>query len=200
MKLKFEQFDGIASFVIRGRIESSQFRLLAIGLESLIKGGQSPLIVNLTRAPFDEAYVKYLLELKKTLQKTTRHKIYWIGKTRGLCDFPDIPLLFSRMGGYKLRQIGERLKLEDEVFGLQLQIEDVRRQVEALGGDEDNAHRIILENKILREKARILRQTLQFQEERMKGQQKTPPTDPDHGEKRRAAQEAIKSGFGEIPL
>ena len=69
-----------------------------------------------------------------------------------------------------------------------------------LGGDEDNAHRLILENKILREKLRILSQTVRAQEERMKSQQSTPATDTEHVEKVRVAREAIKTGFGDIPL
>jgi regulator of replication initiation timing len=200
MKLKYEQFEGIGSFTVRGRIEASQFRLLAIGLESLMKNTPSPLVVNLTRAPFDDAYNKNLIELKKTVQKLTRQKIYWIGKVRGLCDYPEIGLLFSRLGGFKLRQVGERLKLEDDLFELHQQIESVKKKIEELGGDEDNAHRLILENKILREKLRILFQSVRIQEERMKVQQITPTTDPDHAEKVRAAREAIKTGFGDIPL
>ncbi len=200
MKLKYEQFEGIGSFTIRGRIEAAQFRLLAIGLESLAKNTPSPMVVNVTRAPFDEAYTKNLIELKKAVQKLTRHKIYWIGKVRGLCDFPEISLLFSRLGGFKLRQVGERLKLEDDLFGIHEQIESVRKRIEELGGDEDNAHRLILENKILREKLRILSQTVRAQEERMKSQQSTPATDPEHVEKVRVAREAIKTGFGDIPL
>lgn len=200
MKLKYEQFEGIGSFTIRGRIEAAQFRLLAIGLESLAKNTPSPMVVNVTRAPFDEAYTKNLIELKKAVQKLTRHKIYWIGKVRGLCDFPEINLLFSRLGGFKLRQVGERLKLEDDLFGIHEQIESVRKRIEELGGDEDNAHRLILENKILREKLRILSQTVRAQEERMKSQQSTPATDPEHVEKVRVAREAIKTGFGDIPL
>lgn len=200
MKLKYEQFEGIGSFTIRGRIEAAQFRLLAIGLESLAKNTPSPMVVNVTRAPFDEAYTKNLIELKKAVQKLTRHKIYWIGKVRGLCDFPEISLLFSRLGGFKLRQVGERLKLEDDLFGIHEQIESLKKRVEELGGDEDNAHRLILENKILREKLRILSQTLRAQEERMKSQQSTPATDTEHVEKVRVAREAIKTGFGDIPL
>ena len=200
MKLKYEQFEGIGSFTIRGRIEASQFRLLAIGLESLVKNTPSPLVVNLTRAPFDEAYTKNLIELKKTVQKLTRQKVYWIGKTRGLCDYPEIGLLFSRLGGFKLRQIGDRLKLEDELFGIHEQIESVKKRIEELGGDEDNAHRLILENKILREKMRILGHSVRIQEERMKTQQVTPNTDSEHAQKISAAREAIKTGFGDIPL
>jgi hypothetical protein len=200
MKLKYEQFEGIASFTIRGRIEASQFRLLAIGLESLVKETHTPLIVNLTRATFDEAYLKNLIELKKAIQKLTRQKLHWVGKTRGLCEFPEIGLLFSRLGGFKLRQIGERLKLEDEIFALNESLLIVKDQIARLGGDEDNAHRIILENKILREKERILKNTARFQEERMKRQVKNPSVETDHDEKVRAALDAIKTGFGEIPL
>jgi hypothetical protein len=200
MKLKYEQFEGIGSFTIRGRIEAAQFRLLAIGLESLVKNTPSPLVVNLTRAPFDEAYTKNLIELKKTVQKLTRQKIYWIGKVRGLCDFPEIGLLFSRLGGFKLRQVGDRLKLEDDLFDIHGQLVSIKKRIEELGGDEDNAHRLILENKILREKLRILSQTVRVQEERMKAQQATPVTDTEHVEKVRVARESIKTGFGDIPL
>jgi hypothetical protein len=201
MKLRYEQFEAIACFNVRGKIEATQLRILAIGLETLIKDLQSPLVVNLTHAEVDEVYLKTLIEIKKALTKLTRQKLYWVGKGKGLFDFPEVSLLFSRLGGFKIRQIGERLKLEDSIFSLQTQMEYTKAKVDALGGDEDNAHKIILENKILREQARILKSTLQFQEERIKAQEKVPFEDAEYEEKVKVALETLKTAYGsEIKL
>jgi hypothetical protein len=196
VKLKYEQFEGISAFSIRGRIESTQVRLLAIGLETLVKDLQTPLIVNLGLADIDEAYLKTLLELKKILSKSTRQKLHWVGTLKGLCEFKDLGLLFSRLNGFKIRQIGERLKLEGEIHLIYAQVEQVKAQVEKLGGDESNAHKIILENRILREQQRILKNTISLQVERMKLQKLVPTQDSEYAEKVKGALEALKSGYG----
>jgi hypothetical protein len=196
MKLKFERFEGIGSFTVRGRVELSQFRILAIGLESLVKSIEEPLVVNLTVSEIDPQYVKTMIELKTILSKNSKHKIYWIGKHRGLTDYNDIGLLFSRLGGFKLRQIGERLALDDEVFRLSARIEELKGEIDKLGGEGDQATKIVFENSILKEQNRGLKRAIQFMEARMKGQTRSDASDPEYDQKVKQALDDLKTAYG----
>ncbi|NDG85916.1 MAG: hypothetical protein EBX52_12885 [Proteobacteria bacterium] len=196
MKLKFERFEGVASFTIRGRIELSQFRILAIGLEALVKTIEEPLVVNLTLTEIDAPYVKTMIELKKILAKNSKHKLYWVGKFKGLTDFNDLGLLFSRLGGFKLRQIGERLTIEDEVFKLKAKTEALKAEIEKLGGDGDQAMKIVLENRILKEQNKGLKRVIKFTEARMKGQTRSSPSDPEYEQKVKQALDDLKVAYG----
>ncbi len=196
MKLKFERFEGIACFSIREKVELPHLRLLAIGLESLVKDLQEPLVVNYSLATIDALHLKTLIDLKKLLAKGTKHKIYWVGKGKGLSDFLEVGLLFSRLGGFKLRQIGERLALEDQVFTLNQSAELLKAEIDKLGGSGDQAQKIIMENQILREQNRILKKTLGFQEERMKLQVASSPSDPEYDQKVKQALEDLKAAYG----
>ncbi len=197
MKLKFERFEGIACFTVRGRIELSQLRILAIGLETMIRGLEEPLIVNLTLAEFEPQYVKTLLDLKKILGKNSKQKLYWIGKTKGLSDFLSLSLLFSRLGGFRLRQIGDYLSAQDDLYALAARSEALRAELERLGGDGDQAQKIILENRSLKAQNRILIRTLEMLKERMKEQTKSDPSDPEHDQKVNQALADLKTAYGE---
>jgi len=201
MKLKFERFEGISCFAIRGPVELSQLRILAIGLETLVKTLEEPLVVNFTLAKLDPLYLKPLIDLKKLLSKNSNHKIYWIGKGKGLSDFPSLNLLFQRLGGFKLRQIGERLTLEDEISVLLSTVDELKAQVDQLGGDADQAQKIILENITLKEQNRMLSRILSFMGERMKEQVKSTPSDAEYSQKVTTALEELKTAYGmEIKL
>jgi hypothetical protein len=201
MKLKFERFEGVACFAIRGNVELSQLRILAIGLETLVKTLEEPLVVNFTLATLDPLYLKPLIDLKKLLAKSTKQKIYWIGKGKGLSDFLALNLLFQRLGGFKLRQIGERLTFEDEIYVLRAQVDELKAEVGKLGGDADQAQKIILENITLKEQNRMLNRTLTFMGERMKEQVRSTPSDPEYTQKVTTALEELKTAYGmEIKL
>jgi len=193
MKLKFERFEGISCFSIRGTVELSQIRILAIGLETLVKTLEEPLVVNFTLA--------ILIDLKKLLSKSAKHKVYWIGKGKGLSDFLSLSLLFQRLGGFKLRQIGERLTLEDEIHVLRARVEELKSEVDKLGGDADQAQKIVLENITLKEQNRMLNRITSFMGERMKEQTRSTPSDQEHNQKVTTALEELKTAYGmEIKL
>jgi hypothetical protein len=201
MKLKFERFEGISCFAIRGPVELSQLRILAVGLETLVKTIEEPLVVNFTLATLDPLYLKPLIDLKKHLAKTTKHKVYWIGKGKGLSDFLTLNLLFQRLGGFKLRQIGERLTLEDEILVLRARVEELKSEVDRLGGDADQAQKIVMENITLKEQFRMLNRITSFMGERMKEQVRSTPSDPEYSQKVSTALEELKTAYGmEIKL
>ena len=201
MKLKFERFEGISCFAIRGVVELSQLRILAIGLETLVKTLEEPMVVNFTLATLDPLYLKPLIDLKKNLSKATKHKVYWIGKGKGLSDFLSLNLLFQRLGGFKLRQIGERLTLEDEIYVLRARVDELKAELDKLGGDADQAQKIVLENITLKEQNRMLNRVTSFMGERMKEQVRSTPSDPEHNQKVTTALEELKTAYGmEIKL
>ncbi len=195
MKLKFERFEGIASFTIRGQVELSEFRILAIGLETLVKTIEEPLVVNVSLATIDPPYVKTMIELKKILAKAAKQKIYWIGRFRGLTDYNELSLLFARLGGFRLRQVGERLALEDSIFSLSAKLEAIKAELEKLGGDGDQASKIVLENQVLKEQNRSLKRTIRFMGERMKDQAKSKPSDNEYAQKVQQALEDLKTAY-----
>ena len=157
---------------------------------------EEPLIVNVSLIEIDAHYGVNLIELKKILSKASKQKIYWVGKIKGLTDFNDLSLLFSRLGGFKLRQTGERLALEDAVFKLNAQLELLKTEIEKLGGDGDQAMKIVLENQILKEQNRGLKKAIKFTEARMKGQTKSSPSDTEYEQKVKQALEDLKTAYG----
>ncbi|MBU6153304.1 MAG: hypothetical protein KGP28_03280 [Bdellovibrionales bacterium] len=201
MKLKFERFEVISCFSIRGVVELPQIRILAIGLETLVKTLDEPMVVNFTLATLDPLYLKPLTDLKKLLAKSTKHKVYWVGKGKGLSDFVSLSLLFQRLGGFKLRQIGERLTLEDETHELHARVENLKAELEKLGGDGDQAQKIVLENITLKEQHRMLTRMTKFIAERMKEQTRSTPSDPEYNQKVNTALEELKTAYAmEIKL
>ena len=183
MKLKFECFEGLSCFSIRDEINESHHRILEIGLETHCKTLTENLVINLTLATFKEPTTKYLIGLKKKISALTKFEIQWISHQKGLGDFSTIDIFTSRLSGFKLRQIGERIQLEDEVYLLQMRTQVAEAKVAELGGGHDRAQSIILENRVLKAQERILRESIHWQEERMKLQTNVKSPDVNIDEK-----------------
>jgi hypothetical protein len=201
MKLKYERFEGLGCFSIRGAVDVNQFKLVVVGLESLMKDLEETLLVNLSNATFADAnLVTGLAELKKKLASLTKQKIYWISKERGIGDFPNTDLIVQRMSGFKFRQIGDRIKLDDQLYIAAEAIRVCEARIAELGGDEANARKVILENKVLREQKRILTECMKWQDFRLKKQSHVASTDPESevktAEAVKAVNEAMKAAFG----
>lgn len=196
MKLRFERFEGVSCFSIRGEIVDAQVKLVEVGLETLCKSLEEDLMINLTLAGLTEQSLTHLLALKKKLPSLTKHKVYWVSPIKGLGDFQTISLLASRLPGFKVRQIGERIQLEDDVFTLQSKTMAAEKRIQELGGSQDSSAKIILENKILKEQERILKESIHWQEVRMKGQVKVPSKETDFAQKTAAALGEIKKLSG----
>jgi regulator of replication initiation timing len=123
--------------------------------------------------------------------------MYWVGKAKGLTDFLSLSLLFSRLGGFRLRQVGEYLSAQDELHELISRSEALRSELDRLGGDGDQAQKIILENTSLKVQNRILTRTLSLLEERMREQTQSAPSDPEHEQKVNQALADLKTAYGE---
>jgi hypothetical protein len=193
MKLKYERFEGLGCLSIRGVVNPAQFKLLIVGIESMVQDLEETLLVNLSNANVsDPAVVQGLTELKKKLGSHSKQKIYWICKERTIGDFPTTDLFIQRLSGFKFRQIGDRIKLDDQLYAVAEEIRQIEARIVELGGDEQNAQKVILENKVLREQKRILEQCVQWQDHRMKAQAHVASTDPENTEKTAAAKEALR--------
>ena len=201
MKLKYERFDGLGCMAIRGVIDANQFKLLVVGLESLVNDLEETLLVNLSNAVIsDPNALKALAEIKKKLMARAQQKIYWIHKDRSIGDFPTTDLFIARLSGSKFRQIGDRIKLDDQLYALAEEAHLCEARILELGGDEQNAQRVILENKVLRAQKRILEESVAWQDKRIKTQAHIAASDPDHDQKAaetlKALNDGMKTAFG----
>ena len=201
MKLRFERFEGLSCFSIRGTVIPADLKILEIGLESLCKDLGETLLVNLNLALVSDLAQPSLLIIKKKLPALTNQKIYWVSKTKAIADFAAIELFTSRLTGFKSRQIGERIKLEDDIHFLQEQVHALETKVIEKGGDADRAQQLILENRILKVQEEVLKATIGFQVKRLKAQVKVPTDDEEIEQKVAAALAELKTYYGQdIPL
>ena len=176
MKLKYERFDGLACLYVRGPIDAEQLKMLNLGLRTLIRDLEETIIINLTQAELDPASIQQLVQTKKALATKTQQKIQWVHKDRTLADFTNLDLLLSRMGT-KFRQIGDRIKADDTLYGIAEQLKALDLKEKELGGTDQNTHKMILENKIMKEQVRILKECIKWQEHRMSNQVAVPTSD-----------------------
>ena len=179
MKLRFERFEGLAVFSVRGELSPSDMRILEVGLESLMKDLSFPLVLNLSLAKIQTIVIPTLQGIKKALPSQTDKKIHWISEVKNLGDYPALQAFVSRQNGSKLRQIGERLILEDQIYAFEEKSHLIQEKLSKLSGDEGEAHALIFQNQLLSAQERILKETVHFQKERMKLQVVTPESRPE---------------------
>ena len=197
MKLRFERFEGLNSFSVRGEVSAPEIKILQIGLENMVKDLEAPLVVNLTQAKFQDGMAPVLQAIKKNLVPQTQHKIHWISTVKNVGDFPALNAFVTRLTGSKHRQIGERLQLDDQVHELHDRVQKMEARVAETSGDEQKAAELILQNQVLKAQERVLKETLHFQRERMKHQGHTASENPDEVvEKTATAIAEIKKAYG----
>ena len=177
MKLKYERFENLGCLYIRGSVDHAQLKMLMLGIDTIVSRLTEPLVINMHLAKIDKGEAMVLSEVKKRIQTHTSHKIYWIAHERPLGDFPTIDLLTSRLPGTNFKQIGERIKRDDEVSTLTLETEAAHAKILELGGDENNAKQIMMENTILKAQKKMLESCIHWQQERMKLQVAIPSLD-----------------------
>ncbi len=194
MKLRFERFEGLCCFSIRGPVTPLQHRVLEVGLETLAKSLKEPLVVNMMLAEVsDPSTISFLTEVKKKIAEITKLKIQWITPHKPLGDYAALNIFTSRLTGFKTRQIGERIAMDDDVYELQLKVQKVESRILELGGDHDRARAIILENRVLKEQFRILHESIEFQQARMGKQTRHPSEDEESVLKIKTAQATFQS-------
>ena len=193
MKLKFEHFEGLSCLTVRDTVTAEQLRLFIVGLDSIAKTLDQTLVINMMLAHHDATVTNVLSQTKKKFS-THAQKIFWVGKEKPLADFQNIDLFVSRTPGSKMRQIAEKIKLDDEIYALTEKLKNLEnreKEVEASGFD---THNLILENQIMKEQKRILDECIVWHEQRM-GLQKPVLIDNETSASEIAAQtkELVKS-------
>lgn len=175
MKLKFERYPAFGCFYVRGKIESDKLKLLQIGIETLLKGQEEPIILHLGHAELAPAEIALLAAFRK---KMGIYKLpqYWIHPDRTLGEFKTFELAAGRQFTSKTKYIADRIILDDEVYLLNEKITTIQNDIGSLGGSEDSVKKIILENEILKTQKEVLEQSLAAQHARM-AQQSLKPSD-----------------------
>lgn len=168
MKLKYERFEGLGCLYVRGALDDRFVKLLKVGVETIGKDLEETLIVNLTLANIPESFSVDLADFKIISAQSNKQKIYWISKNRDFGDYPTIDALVSRMPGAKSRQIGERIKADDELYQMTLKMQALQSRLKELGGDDDSIVKLINENSSLKEQKRILELIQKYQNIRSK--------------------------------
>jgi hypothetical protein len=196
VKLKFERFEGLTSFSVREEISAIDVKILQIGLETIVKSLDSTLVVNLSQAKWPDGLAPVLVAIKKHLPNQTTFKIHWVSPVRGVGDFPAMPTFTSRLQGFKHRQIGERLILDDQIHELAEKLTALQAKVAEVIGDESKAHELILRHRTLKEQERILKETIHTQKERMKLQVHMPTVNEELAEKLPPLIEEVKKAYG----
>ena len=168
MKLKYERFEGVGCFYVRGNpLNVADFRVLTIGLDAMVKTLDETLLINLSASTLAPDELNALVQIKKALATVTKQKIHWVYKDKALGDFATVELFVSRLSGSKFRQIGERIKLDDQLYLLSEQLKALEEKVGEIGGNDQNAQKLILENKVLKEQARTLDESVHWQKARI---------------------------------
>ncbi len=200
MKLKYERFEGMGCFYVRGMVDASQIKLLAIGLETIAAKLEETLLVHVGHAKLNPQVTPLLIQFKKKLAGLTTQKIHWICTEKGLGDFNTLDFFFSRLTGVKFRQVGERIRLDDQISIASETIKELEAKLQEVGGDAQNAHRLILEANMLKEQKRIITECVKFQDLRIRLQEKIPSDDKELPQKITDTLDALKKAGIEADL
>lgn len=201
MKLKFERYPGMGCFYVRGQVEADKFKILLIGLDTLIKDQEEPIIIHLGHAQFTPQEIQILAGIKKKMLAAYKITQYWVCSDRAIGEFKTLELFCSRTLNTKTKYIGDRMLLDDEIFLLNEKITSVQNEIGALAGSDESVKKIILENDILKAQKEILDSSLSAQRSRMTQQALRPSDDPEIGNNIAAAHaELVKVAAQEVPL
>lgn len=174
MKIYYNRYTEMSCFTIRGRVGMPEWKMLQLGFDLLFKELEGMLIFNLVHAELQPDVLLLMMEYKKTIPKFTKQKVFIISKERGLGDFPKVELFLSRFQGSKMRQIGDKIILEDQIYGLELETQAIEAQIQALGFDETSSRKEIQKNNMQKTQKKSLDGCLKWQRLRKAQMQKVP--------------------------
>lgn len=174
MKIHYNRYTEMGCFTIRGMIGPNEWKMLQLGFNLLFKDMQEMFVINMANADISPEVVPSIQEYKKTIPKLTKHKTFIISKEKGVGDFPKFDLLLSRFQGSKMRQIGDKIILEDQIYLLEKNIAAVEAQIAALGFDENSSKKEIQRNIMAKTMKKSLEGCLKWQRLRKVNMQKVP--------------------------
>lgn len=166
MKIAYNRFIEMSCFTIREKIGAPELKMLELGLEPIFKELEVMMVVNLVHAKIDPAFLPTVIAFKKKINSLTKQKVFWIAKYKGLGDFPKIDLMLSRFQGSKMRQIGDRINLEDQIYELEAEIATIEAQILKLDFNEAQTKKANQKNELIKMQKDALDACLKFQMKR----------------------------------
>ena len=197
MKIQFSRYTELSCFTVRGKIGPNELKMLQLGFDVLVKELEEMLVINLIHAEVAPEQLPAIIEYKKSMVKLTKQKIHWVTKEKGLGDFPKIEIMISRLGS-KARPIGDKIVLEDTVYGLEQEILFTQTQIEQLGFDETSSRKAIQQNNMVKTEKNALEGCLKWQKRRKTKLQKVPSDVEDLELKLKATLEEVLKFTGKI--
>jgi hypothetical protein len=170
MKLKLDENNELLGLSVRGVVDDKMLRVLATGIESILKKDARIILINFSCAECPPTVIAALQNLKKLQEKiNNKAKIYWIHKDRTLGDFATVDLLFSRLQGARYRQIGHKISIDDQMDAMTEERAKLEQQFKELAGDDANSQAAIIENANLKATKAIFTSMLSWRKERLEG-------------------------------
>lgn len=196
MKIHYHRYSEMGCFTIRGLVGVSEWKMLQLGFNELFKDLQEMFVINMVNAELAPAVVVEIQNYKKLFAKLTKQKVFIISKEKGVGDFPKFELLLSRFQGSKMRQIGDRIILEDQIYILERDIAAVEAQITALGFDENSSKKEIQRNIMVKTQKKSLDGCLKWQRLRKGSMQKVPTELEDLDNRIKANLEELAKALG----
>ncbi len=173
MILKFERYPGFSCLFVRGLVDENKFKMLLVGIKSLLQMDQEHLILNLANSQLSPNEGLILTQFKKSIGNRA-HPCTWITKEKGLGDFPTVDVFVSRVLTQKHKIIGHKIELDDELYLLKNKVAAVEGELVKLGGSDDDVRKIILDNEMLKTQRTIFLRVNKWHRARLSEQQKLP--------------------------
>jgi hypothetical protein len=196
MKLKFERFNNISCLYVRGPVDATRFKILKMGLDTLLAQQEEDLILHFGLAIIARSEVSALLEYKKK-RKKGGFDLHWISKEKGIGDFPALELFASRNLTNQMRSIGLKIKLDDDVYALTEETTLLEDKIKFLGGNAENTKKLLFENEMLKNELRVLTQAKVWQLARIESQKFQISAEEDLPEKLKQLEADFKKAIGE---
>lgn len=199
MKIQYTRYTELGCFTIRGNIGTNEWKMLRLGFDILFKDLEEMLVINMMQSQIIPDMVTEIVEYKKTIPKLTKQKVFIISKEKGVGDFPKMELFLSRFQGSKVRQIGDKIILEDQIYALEQETISIEAQIQTLGFDETTSKKEIQKNHMQKTEKKSLDGSIKWQKARKTSMQKVPSSVEDLDVKIKATLEEITKHFGKAP-
>ena len=196
MKIQYNRYTEMSCFKVRGQVGAAEWKMLSLGFTIIFKTLEEMFVINLVHAEIEPAILPLILEFKKGIAKLTKQKVFIISKERGLGDFPKIEVLLSRFQGSKMRQIGDRIILEDQIYALEQEIISIEAQIQKLGFDENTSKKEIQKNIMVKTQKKSLEGCIKWQKQRKEAMQKVASEEEDLDAKLKSTIEEVTKVFG----
>jgi hypothetical protein len=199
MKIQYTRYTELGCFTVRGNIGPNEWKMLRLGFDILFKDLEEMLVINMVQTEISSEEVSAIVEYKKLIPKLTKQKVFIISKEKGVGDFTKFELFLSRFQGSKVRQIGDKIILEDQIYALEQEITSIDAQIQTLGFDESTSKKEIQKNYMQKTEKKSLEGCIKWQKLRKMGMHKVPSTVEELDIKIRATLEEIAKYLGREP-